>query len=359
MDLDQPTPFGSMIALAHLRSFLDRLFCRAQAQSFAAFSAMAFGVRRSGGASFPGSPAARLVSPQIFFVLVLAAGANCIIQSLATLLRSFKKGTIPHSVADCVLAHFVAGRASLPAAGVAQARPSAIFPRRRASRGPSALAIFARARRNYLARNLRTSPRFLIEFQPQESTINFCSRYRKAAYTFAPPLGRSYRVLRDATSRRRAESRRPTASPWPAIRKLRLRAGKATKSRPFFPCSKTTMWLSTSEPTSVSISLSWPPAAEKRQWPSSRFPANLHYLYRNLWAQPASRCRSVSHGPGARAWAQAHLRLWRHCLFSPRVGSGARRAIYARTANVPRRSREWPIRHEEVAHQAGRRGIRA
>jgi len=32
----------------------------------------------------------------------------------------------------------------------------------------------------------------------------FLSRYRKAVDTFAPPLGRSYRVLRDATSRRRA-----------------------------------------------------------------------------------------------------------------------------------------------------------
>jgi len=32
----------------------------------------------------------------------------------------------------------------------------------------------------------------------------FLSRYRKAVDTFAPPLGRSYRVLRDAASRRRA-----------------------------------------------------------------------------------------------------------------------------------------------------------
>jgi len=32
----------------------------------------------------------------------------------------------------------------------------------------------------------------------------FLSRYRKAVDTFAPPLGRSYRVLRDATSRGRA-----------------------------------------------------------------------------------------------------------------------------------------------------------
>ena len=64
------TPFGSMIAR---RAFaeLDRLFRRAQAQSLAAFAAMAF-CACAGAAVLPFfAPrlAARLVSPQIFAIL--------------------------------------------------------------------------------------------------------------------------------------------------------------------------------------------------------------------------------------------------------------------------------------------------
>ena len=146
------TPFGNMIAR---RSFaeLDRLFRRAQAQSLAAFSAMAL-CACAGAALLPFfAPrlAARLVSPQIFFVLVLAAGANCIIQSLATLLRSFKKE--PFLIQSLIASSLTLLLVSLTARRWGGA--GAAFSYLSATAGfalPSALVIFARARRNYLAR---------------------------------------------------------------------------------------------------------------------------------------------------------------------------------------------------------------
>jgi len=146
------TPFGNMIAR---RTFaeLDRLFRRAQAQSLAAFAAMAF-CACAGAAVLPFfAPrlAARLVSPQIFAVLVLAAGASCAIQSMATLLRSFKKEPF-------LVQSLIASSLTLLLVGLTAPRwggAGAAFSYLCATAGfalPSALVIFARARRGYLAR---------------------------------------------------------------------------------------------------------------------------------------------------------------------------------------------------------------
>jgi hypothetical protein len=85
------TPFGRMIARRKFHE-LDRLFLRTLGQSLAVFGIIA--LLASGAAVLLAAVAprlaARMVSPQLFAVLVLAAGANCVIQSLATLLRSFK-----------------------------------------------------------------------------------------------------------------------------------------------------------------------------------------------------------------------------------------------------------------------------
>jgi len=146
------TPFGNMIAR---RAFaeLDRLFRRAQAQSLAAFAAMA--ICACAGAAvlpfFAPRLAARLVSPQIFAVLVLAAGANCAIQSMATLLRSFKKE--PFLVQSLIASSLTLSLVALTARRWGGA--GAAFSYLSATAGfalPSALAIFARARRSYLAR---------------------------------------------------------------------------------------------------------------------------------------------------------------------------------------------------------------
>jgi hypothetical protein len=151
------TPFGNMIAR---RAFaeLDRLFRRAQAQSLAAFAAMAF-CACAGAAALPYfAPrlAARLVSPQIFAILVLAAGANCAIQSMATLLRSFKKEPF-------LIQSLIASSLTLLLVALTVRRwggAGAAFSYLSATAGfalPSALAIFTNARRNYLDVELETA----------------------------------------------------------------------------------------------------------------------------------------------------------------------------------------------------------
>jgi hypothetical protein len=144
------TPFGSMIA-RRLFKELDRLFRRAQAQSLAAFAAMALAAC-AGVALLPFiAPrlSARLVSPQIFVVLVLAAGANCAIQSMATLLRSFKKE--PFLIQSLIASSLTLALVALTAHRWGGA--GAAFSYLAATAGfalPSALAIFTKSRRNYL-----------------------------------------------------------------------------------------------------------------------------------------------------------------------------------------------------------------
>jgi hypothetical protein len=83
-------------------------------------------------------------------VLVLAAGANCVVQSMATLLRSFKSEAFSGAVAGGGRAHSVAGRMlTAPRWGNA----GVTFSYLTATAGialPSALTIFTHARRRYL-----------------------------------------------------------------------------------------------------------------------------------------------------------------------------------------------------------------
>jgi hypothetical protein len=145
------TPFGSMIARRQFQE-LDRLFRRAQAQSLAAFVAMAL-CACAGAALLPFfAPrlAARLVSPRILVVLVLAAGANCITQSLATLLRSFKKEpfliqSLIASALALLLVALTARRWGGGGAALSYLAATAGFAL------PSSLRIFERARREYMA----------------------------------------------------------------------------------------------------------------------------------------------------------------------------------------------------------------
>jgi hypothetical protein len=94
--------------------------------------------------------AARMVSPRLFAVLVLAAGANCVVQSLATLLRSFKREpffvqSLAVASLTLILAVFAAPRWGNAGVTVTYLIATAGFGL------PSALTIFARQRRGYLA----------------------------------------------------------------------------------------------------------------------------------------------------------------------------------------------------------------
>jgi len=145
------TPFGGMIARRAFEE-LDKLFRRTQAQSLAAFATIALGVC-AGVAVLPFMAprlAARLVSPKLFVVLVAAAGANCAIQSLATLLRSFKRE--PFLVQSLIASSLTLALVALTAPRWGSA--GAAFSYLAATAGfalPSALTIFTRARRVYLA----------------------------------------------------------------------------------------------------------------------------------------------------------------------------------------------------------------
>ena len=146
------TPFGSMIARRAFEE-LDQLFRHTQAQSLAAFATIALGVC-AGVAVLPFfAPrlAMRLVSPQLFIVLVAAAGANCAIQSLATLLRSFKRE--PFLIQSLIASSLTLALVALSAPRWGSA--GAAFSYLTATAGfalPSALTIFTRARRAYLGR---------------------------------------------------------------------------------------------------------------------------------------------------------------------------------------------------------------
>jgi hypothetical protein len=145
------TPFGRMIARSEFQN-LDRLFRRTLRQSLAVFALMALaacGVVLVVSAAFP-MLAARMVSPQLFVVLVVAASANCVVQSLATLLRSFKRE--PFLIQSLVTASLTLLLSAFAAprwgnTGVALSYLAAIA----GFALPSALIIFARARRCYLS----------------------------------------------------------------------------------------------------------------------------------------------------------------------------------------------------------------
>jgi hypothetical protein len=146
------TPFGRMIARREFQQ-LDRMFLRTLIQSMAVFGTMALsacGVAVLLPALAP-RLAARMVVPQLFAVLVLAAGSNCVVQSMAILLRSFK--CEPFLMQSIVVAAITLVFAAITAArwGNAGATFSYFFATSVIGM-PYAGAIFVRARRGYLSR---------------------------------------------------------------------------------------------------------------------------------------------------------------------------------------------------------------
>jgi hypothetical protein len=145
------TPFGRLIAQRDFAE-LDRLFQRTLGQAMAVFALLALVATALAALVTVLAPrlAARMVSPQLFAVLVLASGAGCVVQSLGTLLRSFKREPF------LVQSLLVAGLTLLLAALTAQRWGSTgvTFGYLAATAGiglPCAWAIFARTRRGYLA----------------------------------------------------------------------------------------------------------------------------------------------------------------------------------------------------------------
>jgi hypothetical protein len=145
------TPFGRLIAQGEFHE-LDRLFLRTLGQALAVFAviALAADVAVALVAHVAPALAARMVSPQLFAVLILAAGANCVVQSLATLLRSFKRE--PYFIQSLAVASFTLTLAVIAAPRWGNAGVTFTYLAVTAGFGlPSALTIFTRARRGYLA----------------------------------------------------------------------------------------------------------------------------------------------------------------------------------------------------------------
>jgi hypothetical protein len=145
------TPFGRLIAQRQFQG-LDRLFLHTLGQALAVFVLTALTADAMVALLTVVAPrlAARMVSPQLFAVLVLAVGANFVVQSMGILLRSFKREpflwqSLAAASLTLLLAVFTAprwGNAGVTLSYLAATAGIAL---------PSALMIFARARRRYLA----------------------------------------------------------------------------------------------------------------------------------------------------------------------------------------------------------------
>jgi len=145
------TPFGRLIAQREFHG-LDRLFLHTLGQALAVFAMIALAADAGVALLTVVAPrlAARMVSPQLFAMLVLAAGSNCVVQSLATLLRSFKREpflwqSLAVASLTLLLALFAAprwGNAGVTLGYLAVSAGIGL---------PFALIIFARARRRYLS----------------------------------------------------------------------------------------------------------------------------------------------------------------------------------------------------------------
>jgi hypothetical protein len=145
------TPFGQLIAQREFRG-LDRLFLRALGRALAVFAIIALAADALAALLTVVAPglAARMVSPQLFAALVLAAGAGCVVQCLATLLRSFKRE--PFLVQSMVVVSLTLLLAVFTAPRWGNAGVTFGYLAVSAGIGlPSALTIFARARRRYLS----------------------------------------------------------------------------------------------------------------------------------------------------------------------------------------------------------------
>jgi hypothetical protein len=144
------TSFGRMIARREFED-LDRLFLRALGQSLTAFALIALAACGAVALLPAAAPrlAARMVSPQLFAVLVLAAGASCAVQSLAVLLRSFKRE--PFLAQSLVVAALTLSLAAPTAARWGNAGAALSYLVATAIVGlPLACSVFLRARRDYL-----------------------------------------------------------------------------------------------------------------------------------------------------------------------------------------------------------------
>jgi O-antigen/teichoic acid export membrane protein len=144
------TPFGRMVAEGQFVE-LDRLFRRTLRQALAVFGLIAVGVC-AGAFCLPYlAPrlSARVVAAPLFVVLVLGSGANCVVQSAAVLLRSFKRE--PFVAQSLVVSALTMGLAFLtaPRWGTAGAAGSYLIANA-AFALPSAMAIFLRVRRRFL-----------------------------------------------------------------------------------------------------------------------------------------------------------------------------------------------------------------
>jgi hypothetical protein len=145
------TPFGRLIAQREFHG-LDRLFLRTLGQALTVFAIIALAADAVAALLTVVAPglAARMVSPQLFAVLLLAAGVSCVMQSLATLLRSFKREpflwqSLAVASLTLLLAAFAAprwGNAGVTIGYLAVTAGVGL---------PSALTIFARARQRYLS----------------------------------------------------------------------------------------------------------------------------------------------------------------------------------------------------------------
>jgi hypothetical protein len=144
------TPFGSMIARREFRG-LDQLFRRTLGQSFTVFSVMALAACGTAILLQGLAPrlATRMVSPLLFAILVMASGANFVVQSLAILLRSFKSE--PFLIQSLVVASLTLLLATLTAARWGNTGAALSYFVATAIIGlPLAWSIFVRVRRRYL-----------------------------------------------------------------------------------------------------------------------------------------------------------------------------------------------------------------
>jgi hypothetical protein len=145
------TPFGRMVARREFQA-LDRLFLTTFWQSFAVYTAIAAAVIAAVALLPSLAPhlAARMLPVGLFALLILGAGANHVVQSLAILLRCFKQE--PFLIQSLAVASLTLLLAALTAARWGDAGTALVYFAVTAGIAlPSALLIFARARRAYLA----------------------------------------------------------------------------------------------------------------------------------------------------------------------------------------------------------------
>ena len=145
------TPFGCMIAERRFQG-LDQLFLRTLGQALAVFCMIALAAGLGVSLLTVAAPrlAARMVSPELFALLLVAAGANCVVQSLGTLLRSFKRE--PFLAQSLAVASLTLLLAALTAPRWGNTGVTLSYLAAMAGISlPSALAIFTHARRGYLA----------------------------------------------------------------------------------------------------------------------------------------------------------------------------------------------------------------